>query len=212
MDCNGGTSSACAGSGPAMAASATRACEAADRITFCGKALPFEASAAISSTLRKTSSLVQGASRSDASWESPSRATAPLEMPRRPPLTSLEPQKPRRGQSAQANIMGLSGCRHLVLALRVPSAVVSTFSPAYAATAILALLMTNLPSAAALLISLINCSPETFSSSINSLANSSSRNMLSRRSFMPRWYCSSTIRFTSSSTFCFKAWDMGGAP
>jgi hypothetical protein len=23
---------------------------------------------------------------------------------------------------------------------------------------------------------------------------------------MPRWYCSSTMRFTSSSTFCFKAW------
>jgi hypothetical protein len=62
------------------------------------------------STLRKTSSLVHGTSRSDASWESPSRATAPLEMPRRPRLTSLEPQKPRRGQSAQANIMGLSGC------------------------------------------------------------------------------------------------------
>ena len=29
---------------------------------------------------------------------------------------------------------------------------------------------------------------------------------VTRRSFMPRWYCSSTMRFTSSSTFCFKAW------
>ena len=26
-----------------------------------------------------------------------------------------------------------------------------------------------------------------------------------RKSVMPRWYCSSTMRFTSSSTFCFKA-------
>ena len=38
-------------------------------------------------------------------------------------------------------------------------------------------------------------------------------NQDTRKSFMPRWYCSSTMRFTSSSTFCFKAccwWERCG--
>ena len=47
--------------------------------------------------------------RSAASLESPRRATAPREVPDLR-IDGLEPQKPRRGQSAQANIIGLSGC------------------------------------------------------------------------------------------------------
>ena len=63
-----------------------------------------------SSTRFKTSSLVHGTSeRSAASLESPRRATAPREVPDLR-IDGLEPQKPRRGQSAQANIIGLSGC------------------------------------------------------------------------------------------------------
>ena len=69
----------------------------------------FQLILAESSTRFKTSSLVHGTSRSAASLESPRRATAPREVPDLR-IDGLEPQKPRRGQSAQANIIGLSGC------------------------------------------------------------------------------------------------------
>ena len=39
--------------------------------------------------------------------------------------------------------------------------------------------------------------PDTFSCSMSILANSSNKYMLSLSNFIPRWYCSSTMRFTS---------------
>ena len=44
--------------------------------------------------------------------------------------------------------------------------------------------------------------PDTFSCSMSIFANSSNKYMLSLSNFIPRWYCSSTMRFTSNLRRC----------
>mmetsp|Transcript_52060 Transcript_52060/g.113780 ORF Transcript_52060/g.113780 Transcript_52060/m.113780 type:complete len:217 (-) Transcript_52060:1817-2467(-) len=113
---------------------------------------------------------------------------------------------PLRGQSEQANITGLSGWRHLLLA-GMP-----TCSPASAATAIGASAVTSLPSMPALLTIFMSSSPFTFSLSSSASASMSMRYMFSLSRNLPRASCSSTILFTSASTFLRRVCETGGAP
>mmetsp|Transcript_25751 Transcript_25751/g.59899 ORF Transcript_25751/g.59899 Transcript_25751/m.59899 type:complete len:210 (+) Transcript_25751:198-827(+) len=82
------------------------------------------------------------------------------------------------------------------------------WSPAYAATASDA----SWPCAAVSLMSFMSSWPLTFSWSSSFCASASRRGMLEVSKRMPRWYCSSTTRLTSASTFCLRLCDTGGAP